>query len=135
MNRTARKTALLVVFGAGGVAVFLVLASLGMLGSDPQAIWQYVTWTESRVARSQRVGDAIIVEIKKFREDRGQFPERLDELTPEYLETIPPPLAGSGQWHYERRDEGASYMLQFQTIDTYPCCFFESTYGKWYVDQ
>ena len=42
--------------------------------------------------------------LERFRLKQGRFPERLEELTPAYLDRIPPDLIKGGALHYQRPD-------------------------------
>lgn len=38
--------------------------------------------------------------LKRYHADHGQYPATLDDLTPHYLQEIPPPTWGLRTWYY-----------------------------------
>lgn len=57
---------------------------------------------------------AIAVALRRFRLERGAYPERLDELTPPYLETLPiDPFTGRPP-EYARAGDGFELRTQLR---------------------
>ena len=54
------------------------------------------------VAKMTDVGMALAL----FRSDRGEYPDRLDQLTPKFLSSLPVDPFGDGPFHYRRTDDG-----------------------------
>ena len=93
------------------------------------------TWSTKAVVRSKLIGDTVIVALDAYRRDKGQFPHLLEELVPHYLQTVPAPIAGTGQWRYKCHDDGEDFTLSFGTESWYPCCVYKHSYGSWYTDS
>ena len=47
--------------------------------------------------------------LAAYRGDRGRYPARLEQLTPEYLKAVPKDLPGDGPLHY--RPSSDAYLL------------------------
>lgn len=60
---------------------------------------------EATLTVESRLGKAVFA-LARHRADRGNYPERLDQLVPAYLETVPADDFGDGPLKYKRRDEG-----------------------------
>jgi len=48
----------------------------------------------------------VNVALRRFRTDRGAYPERLDELVPDYLKELPPDPFTGQPFRYRREDDG-----------------------------
>lgn len=91
---------------------------------------------EATLEQSKGTGDRIVAQIERFHSDHGRYPERLDDLVPDYLPAIPRPGDGVG-YFYSRKDE--VYQLSFgfwftEGIDLYPRCTWDSRDHAWHVD-
>ncbi|MBL8696097.1 MAG: hypothetical protein JNJ88_18520 [Planctomycetes bacterium] len=96
-------------------------------------------WNSSVVSESQKRGEEIVNALDRFVHVRGEFPEKLSLLLPEFLAELRPPVAGSRQWDYEpiRSAEGKviSYFLSFEcSPDSYPFSIYQPGAG-WYTNQ
>jgi len=83
-------------------------------------------------------GDVIVVALKKYKIERGRFPETLEGLKPLFLENIPSPVYGTGNWSYRTIDApimGAEFVLSFHAAGRYPIVFFSSKEDQWSVDN
>lgn len=109
------------------VTMFLVMA-LGPADS----YWSWVSW---RVDESQYRGDSIIRQLAAFRRQNGRYPDRLDELVPQYIKSIPEPRVGRG-WDYEALEGGKEFRLMFAVGDyEYPNSRYYSQGGRWDTDE
>ncbi|WP_092051418.1 hypothetical protein [Planctomicrobium piriforme] len=116
--------------GAGIAAVFLLLA-------DGRCA-EFFSVDHPNAIKTQRLGDHIIGALNRYREERNDFPKSLEELVPDYLETIPPPLYGERKWVYHRIEtpgEPPQFELTFGPPNLYPCVFYESKHRTWTVDD
>jgi hypothetical protein len=98
-------------------------------------IRDHLRWSGHRIAQSQRIGDEIVQQLVQFRNEKGIFPENLDELVPHHFSSIPTPLAGSPKWKYRRTSDGGDFTLTFAMPSGYPSCFYVYSLNSWYVDQ
>jgi hypothetical protein len=60
------------------------------------------SWDHSHIEASKQTGNAIVKLLDRYRLDRGQFPDHLDDLVSEYISEVPQPVAGEGMWRYCR---------------------------------
>jgi hypothetical protein len=133
-ERSDRRGTLIVV----GLAVLLACG----IATCGGAVWLLKdavgwNWSRTQIEESKRIGDTIIVQIERYSADHGMYPNSLDDLVPEYLERITPPVAGLKRWEYTRlTSEGApEYELAFPSNrDRYPICFYHPGSG-WYLDD
>jgi hypothetical protein len=54
-------------------------------------------WNNRVIAQSKATGDGIIDKLTNYQRDRGSYPASLEALVPQYMESIPLPLQGSGR--------------------------------------
>jgi len=62
---------------------------------------------KSSVPNDQRIGDRIIAALEKYKDERGSYPDTLQELEPTYIADISPPRYGDRKWdyvHYCKKD-------------------------------
>jgi len=56
--------------------------------------------------------DLLIQSIERFKEEKGEYPDSLTELTPEFLSKIPSPfIMGIDEYYYKR--QGQTYTISF----------------------
>lgn len=92
-------------------------------------------WTESKITESQRRGSKIVVALDKFEKTEGHFPINLDELVPNYIKKIEPPLAGNGRWSYRLYKNGEVFELSFEgDSPSEPTSSYRSSSKGWYLD-
>jgi hypothetical protein len=73
-----------------------------------------------RIARLQALVDEglIACALERHRLDKGQYPDRLEALSPAYLQTLPHDLVTGGPLHYSRRgDTFALYQVGWDGKD------------------
>jgi hypothetical protein len=51
-------------------------------------------------------GDQIIHALEQFRADHGKYPKSLADLSPKYMQEVPPPTWGLKTWQYEADEKG-----------------------------
>lgn len=92
------------------VAIFTLSPFVGV------KTWLQRVSVDQELCRKQMQAAQPIVEaLEAYRADAGSPPGELDELVPEYLPEIPPPLQtgrGSETWYY-RLTEKAGYQLSW----------------------
>jgi hypothetical protein len=121
---------------AAVVAALPILYVSGMLAvmtlGPADSYWSWVSW---RVDGTQWTGDSIIRQLDAFRQRNGKYPNRLDELVPQYLRSIPAPRVGR-DWIYESLEVGKEFKLMFAVGEyRYPNSRFYSQVGRWYTDE
>lgn len=55
-----------------------------------------------RLEETRRLGAELVAALEAYRADRGEYPETLDDLVPDYLARIERPTWGVGEWTYRR---------------------------------
>jgi hypothetical protein len=55
---------------------------------------------DNNLVETERRGDIIVGALKKFHADHGHYPAFLNDLSPQYLNEIPPPTWGLETWKY-----------------------------------
>ena len=56
-------------------------------------------WSTEKIKESHRRGDAIVVALEAYKQKSRVYPSHLEELTPNYIERLKPPVAGNGRWN------------------------------------
>lgn len=75
---------------AGGMIIGLPLL-VGSLKVAYDLARPFAPWDRLRAALepTKRTGGRIVVQLERFRSEHGHYPERLDDLVPDYLPAIP----------------------------------------------
>lgn len=95
----------------------------------------FIHWSEDRIERSITSGLNIVSAIDAYKTINGEYPQELDELTPQFLNTVPMPVAGTKRWVYRVMDDD-SYRLSFGSgRDHYPSVTYLSRERTWRRDQ
>jgi len=56
---------------------------------------------QRQVDETVRNGNRIIAALEQYRDEHGCYPDKLNDLSPEYLAEIPSATWGLGEWKYE----------------------------------
>ncbi len=84
-------------------------------------------------SQTQQLGDSIIEALHQYRAVHDRYPGQLDRLVPDFLDEIPQPTAGYGEWDYRGNSDG--FHLGFGVgRDCYPCSFRSDRTDVWDVD-
>jgi hypothetical protein len=94
-------------------------------------------WASWNITPSIDRGNAIIHTIEHYVEKKHRLPNSLNELIPEYYESIPPPVAGEKRWRYWIQPDGVHFHLQFAVPGGYPSYNYNSAHPEigWYEDH
>ena len=117
-----------------GIGLFLVVCIFVFSDS-----W-YWGWNDKNIDKSIKTGVLLISKLDEFHDRHGKFPGQLSDLIPDYIDTLPLPSAGEKEWHYYTHSNGDGFSLKFamppeSALPGYPCCFYSSKSGRWYVDD
>jgi len=118
--------ALLLLGVAGGVIVMRAL--------PPEVRGMFQPWFGSLVDTSQQRGDAIISALEAYHADHGQYPSRLGDLVPRYIDRIRRPTAGDRQCRYSVGWDGSD-TLSFAASGEYPISWYDAQHHRWRVDD
>jgi hypothetical protein len=72
----------------------------------------------------------VLAALRASRDQTGHFPNRLEELVPQYLDRLPPPHGTASQLRYHRREAGFDLMFSFSTTCAHECRVRTPT-GEW----
>jgi hypothetical protein len=125
--RTMRNLLLAMVLAA------VTLATGWLVMPCVMEIW---SWRSAAISASKQRGNTIVAAIVQYHLDNGELPDSLNALVPQYLSSVPPPVAGSRKWIYEQ-GEGV-FILRFEAEGGYPHCYFSSDSagnGEWLMDD
>ena len=95
-------------------------------------------WSEADIEATWERGDTIIAALEKYRGANRGYPATLQDLVPDYLPEIPPPVVGGPEWVYQVRETGQVFDLGFgaPTDLAKPYSVYSSDSprgGGWYV--
>ncbi|MDQ7013991.1 MAG: hypothetical protein Q9O74_08870 [Planctomycetota bacterium] len=130
----------LVILGGGVCMGLLGGAVLGYLASPYSPLrWMGESWSEKDLAETRRRGNRLLTAIEAYSVREGQRPASLDDLVPDDVTQIEPPLVGDQQWEYGQLGQrvGVYYLLvdsQYADQSEYfgPQFFrYTSIDGKW----
>lgn len=71
----------------------------------------------------------VIEALAQYHEDHKQYPASLDELVPDYLETLPLPQMGCPDWEYHRE---RNCVLRIKEDCGYYAGYYIDVRGQWY---
>ncbi|MCK5237581.1 MAG: hypothetical protein KAR06_11455 [Deltaproteobacteria bacterium] len=83
--------------------------------------------------KNVETGNVIVTAIERYKKDNGAYPDKLDELRPEYLGSIPKAkffMFGKRDIHYYYRKGEQAYRLSFEE-GFMNFVIFESEKKKW----
>jgi hypothetical protein len=112
-----------------GVFVFGPYQTLGLVRGELLLDNAPEKYAETR-ARAEAILDALAA----YRRSRSEYPGALEELVPEFLPALLPPLVGRGRWDYERRDQ-SHFILRFFVGPTYESDAYDSERQDWRTDR
>ena len=69
-------------------------------------------WDQQAQKQTIEAAQPLIEAINAYKLDRGNYPNQLEELVPEYLDQIPQPIVGSGEWSYGTSKFGFSLYVE-----------------------
>ncbi len=90
-----------------------------------------------KVAESQAIADPIIHALSDFRIENDAFPERLEELVPDYLKELPRPSVGflnKQSFFYSRYENEDQFFIGFR-CPAWMISHYSSEGDEWVVDD
>jgi hypothetical protein len=63
-------------------------------------------WPDDQVAETERRGDIVRNALARYKEEKGVFPQAVQELLPKFLDDIPQPTVGKKRWEYKMYPAG-----------------------------
>ncbi|MCC7387855.1 MAG: hypothetical protein IT431_03715 [Phycisphaerales bacterium] len=141
MTRRNAARRRLVIGGCAGTALAaLVIACAGLVflyRYDPLGMLfgngLVLRDTPRAYAESRARADGIVEALGRYHAAKGRYPGSLEELTPQFLDVLRPPLVGKGRWTYSAGPDGGYYLEMFVGPD-YESDFCTST-SSWYRDR
>jgi hypothetical protein len=78
------------------IVVSLVVVALGA------GVYIYAHRDTGDIEESKRVGAVLVEALYRHRAERGTYPDSLEQLVPDYVESVAPPTWGLRRWRYRR---------------------------------
>lgn len=128
MMKAVRRIILLVI--VIGIVLVIPLLFVWIFESITGTPWAW----ERRSIYTKELGNSIIGNLKAYHKLYSKYPVSLDDLVPEFMNSIPQPTLGTRKWKYEPYPDDDSFMLQFEAGGGYPYCRYSSTDNAWYCD-
>jgi len=105
--------------GASRIAAALVIAV--MVGVSNWAAVGYQKTARDETAKS------VLVALEKYKKDTGGYPEKLSQLTPDYLDEVPEPQIGliadvDDTFEYSKYSQ-EDYSLEFSSVQWVQCAY------------
>lgn len=98
-------------------------------------LYQETRFIPTNVAATQNDGNIVIAALDAYYAMHGRYPDNLDTLVPDHIESIPPVSCGDRAWRYRTR-AGQSFTLAGGVgRGCYPCTYFDRPSGSWRTDQ
>ena len=125
---------ILLVFEVGCGADFSIknLSPVSISTSTPNSGYNKDLTNEERLS-GKETGETIISAVEKFHKNTGDYPNKLSDLVPLYIEEIP--LTKTGQEFqyvsYQPDFVDGPYLLYFYTIEKTWVCAYHPRYEEW----
>jgi hypothetical protein len=87
-------------------AFAILIGALAIASCDRNA-------SDASVASTKSQAEKIVAALTAYKQDKGRYPDKLDELVPKYLNAIEHPLLGDG-WIYAAPPDGYRYNFGFR---------------------
>lgn len=117
-------------------AEIIVAAAVVSAGAG---VYLYAHRDEGRLEESKRVGAEVVAGLIAYHSDEGTYPERLDELVPQYLPEVPPPTWGLERWSYERyspADDIVYFRIAVAANESgYPVLYYDLAASRWVLNN
>ncbi len=93
-----------------------------------------VHFSHRNLEETKSNANIIISALESYADQNGEYPERLDDLTPIQIDQIPPCTWGCKEWAYNIERDG-SYVLSFAAKSELPAYIYSSKSGNWLLDD
>lgn len=109
-------------------------------------VYLYAHRDESALEASKQRGARIVEGLAAYERETGTYPTRLEDLVPEYLPAVEPPLWGLQRWRYrtympeapvQPQDSSALYFQLSVAADPsgYPVLYYDFATGRWVLNN
>jgi len=68
-------------------------------------------WDAQAQTETAEIATAVLVALDSYKEEHGEFPTQLGDLVPDYIDGLPDPVIGSGEWSYQITKLGYSLTV------------------------
>jgi hypothetical protein len=120
------------------VAAFVIAAGA--------AVYLYAHRDDAALEASRERGARIVQALVAYREEHDTYPDELDSLSPQYLQSVEPPLWGLERWRYRTytpegvggaSDTSAVYFQLSVAADEsgYPVLYYDFATGRWVLNN
>lgn len=125
-NKTFLKT---FYYGVIGLSCILIIESIG-----ERLVW--INATEG----SKKAAYEIIKALERYRNEKGEYPEKLEELVPQYLTQIPKdkskrPFFKYCDFYYCKSERIDNYFTLTFPLPSWMLCTYDSATKKWEIND
>ncbi|HEX6133341.1 MAG TPA: hypothetical protein VFZ24_05245 [Longimicrobiales bacterium] len=127
-------------------AEILVTAMVVAAGAG---VYAYAHRDQGDLEESKRRGSTLVQALQRYHAERGTYPERLEELVPQYTAAVEPPTWGLRQWRYRRytaaeltmdadattRNDVFFHLSVAADGSGYPMLFYDPAIGSWVLNN
>jgi hypothetical protein len=123
-----------------GILAFLLMTVLVVYFkiSDDEMLWYLyadITFDKDK-PKCLIIGNSIVSALETYHADKGEYPEKLEMLVPDYFEEVPALPVGNKKWQYKRDGKDNFYLLfSNNPKHNYPNCTYVSSLDGWFTDR
>ena len=121
-----------------GTLVFLMLPVITLVALAGWLMveeWRLqVRWNQKLVDESYERGAVVIAALEEYKQDHAVYPQRLEDLIPQYLTDVPQPTAGNRKWRYDLYRTGNFQLCVEDSPGGFPVHFYISDDERWGCD-
>jgi hypothetical protein len=122
-----------------GILAFLLMTVLVVYFklSDDEWLWYLYadTTLDSVKPKCIILGNKIVSALEVYHIDKGEYPDELEKLVPDYINEIPVLPVGNRKWQYRGGKDSFYLLFSNNPKMNYPNCSYESISDRWYTDR
>lgn len=125
------------------IVVTLLVLAIGA------GVYIYAHRDVGQLEESKQVGAVLVEALYRYQEERGSFPDELEQLMPDYVEAVEPPSWGLQRWRYRRytaadvapdasvADGGREYfqLSVAASASGYPVLYYDLEARRWVLNN
>jgi predicted transcriptional regulator len=93
-------------------------------------------WLDAQYRVTTSRAQTIIDALERYKQDHSIYPKKLEDLLPQYLDQIEPPVEYHGYWKYETYNNLTEYKLKFGADLEYSVVHeYDPRKRKWDFDE
>jgi hypothetical protein len=122
-----------------GILAFLLITAVVVYFkiSDDEWLWYlYADTTLDRVKpKCIILGNKIVSALEVYHVDKGEYPDELEKLVPDYINEIPVLPVGNRKWQYRGGKDNFHLLFSNNPKSNYPNCSYVSSLDEWFTDR